>query len=163
MVTRDRRSSARNAGVTAATGLALVILFLYPTSTNHLGDRPGQPPATAIVAGAAAGTVPSGDTSAAITSAGGTRTVDGTAVATRFGPVQVQVQVRGDRVVAATAIDYPRNNGRDRQINAYAVPALNAEAVDAQSAEIDTVSGATFTSLAYRKSLQAALDSAHLG
>ena len=146
MVTRiDRLAARRNAAVAAATGVALGLLFLVPASLNHVAASPGQVAPTAIVAEAA-----------------GDQTVTGPAVDTRFGPVQVQVQVRDGALVAAQAVDYPQNNGRDRQINAYAVPLLNGEAVDAQGADIDTVSGATYTSVGYKESLQAALDSAHL-
>jgi uncharacterized protein with FMN-binding domain len=78
-----------------------------------------------------------------------------------YGPVQVQVTVRGNRIVRAHAIDYPQGGGRDQEINSRAVPQLDQEAVQAQSARIDTVSGATYTSEGYRTSLQSALDAAH--
>jgi uncharacterized protein with FMN-binding domain len=58
---------------------------------------------------------------------------------------------------------YPSGNGRDREINAYALPVLRQETLAAQSATIDAVSGATVTSEGYRESLQSALDAAHLG
>jgi uncharacterized protein with FMN-binding domain len=74
----------------------------------------------------------------------------------------VQLHIRGGRIVSATAIDYPQGSGRDREINSFAVPILQKETVSAQSAQIDTVSGATFTSEGYKTSLQAALDAAHL-
>ena len=57
---------------------------------------------------------------------------------------------------------YPNENGRDQEINAYALPVLRQETLDAQSANIDTVSGATVTSDGYIESLQAALDAAQL-
>jgi uncharacterized protein with FMN-binding domain len=57
---------------------------------------------------------------------------------------------------------YPNGNGRDREINARALPVLTQETIAAQSAAIDTVSGATVTSNGYKESLQAALDAAHL-
>ena len=60
------------------------------------------------------------------------------------------------------ALQYPNGNCRDQQINAYALPILAQEALAAQSADIDTVSGATVTSDGYIDSLQAALDQAHL-
>jgi uncharacterized protein with FMN-binding domain len=88
-------------------------------------------------------------------------TVNGTAVDTRYGPVQVQITVRGGHVVRADAIDYPQGGGRDQEINSRAVPQLDSEAVRADSAQIDTVSGATYTSDGYRQSLQSALDAAH--
>jgi uncharacterized protein with FMN-binding domain len=77
-----------------------------------------------------------------------------------YGPVQVQITVRGTRIVSAHAIDYPQGGGRDQQINSVAIPQLDNEANQAQNARIDTVSGATFTSDGYRRSLQSALDAA---
>ncbi len=88
-------------------------------------------------------------------------TVDGAVVDTRYGPVQVQVTVRGARIVTAHAIDYPNGGGRDQEINSRAIPQLDQETLQTQSARIDTVSGATYTSDGYRRSLQSALDAAH--
>jgi uncharacterized protein with FMN-binding domain len=88
-------------------------------------------------------------------------TVNGSITDTMYGPVQVQVTVRGNRIVKAHAIDYPQGGGRDQEINSQAVPQLDQETLQAQSAQIDTVSGATYTSDGYRRSLQSALDAAH--
>jgi uncharacterized protein with FMN-binding domain len=88
------------------------------------------------------------------------QTVDGGAADTRYGPVQVQITVRSRRIVSANAIAYPMG-GRDGEINGFAVPALDDETLQAQSATIDTVSGATYTSEGYRQSLQSAIDAAH--
>lgn len=90
-------------------------------------------------------------------------TVNGVPVDTRYGPVQVQVRIRDGKVVFADAIDYPQSERRSREINSYAIPQLNQETLDAQSANIDTVSGATYTSDGYRESLQSALDAANFG
>jgi uncharacterized protein with FMN-binding domain len=91
---------------------------------------------------------------------GTVRTVTGTAADTRFGPVQVKVTLDGAKITKVEAIQYPTHDRRDQEINSYAVPLLNQEAVDAQSAAIDVVSGATFTSQGYTTSLQSALDQA---
>jgi uncharacterized protein with FMN-binding domain len=91
-----------------------------------------------------------------------TRTINGAPADTRYGPVQVQIKVTGNRIVSSDAIVYPTSERRDREINDYAVPQLNDETVQAQSANIDTVSGATYTSDGYRQSLQSAIDAAHL-
>jgi uncharacterized protein with FMN-binding domain len=88
-------------------------------------------------------------------------TVNGAVIDTMYGPVQVQVSVRGSRIVSANAINYPQGGGRDQEINSQAIPQLDQEAMQAQSARIDTVSGATYTSDGYRRSLQSALDAAH--
>lgn len=89
-----------------------------------------------------------------------TVTVNGAVIDTSYGPVQVQVTVRGTRIVNAHAIDYPQGGGRDQEINSRAIPQLDQETLRAQSARIDTVSGATYTSDGYRGSLQSALDAA---
>ena len=59
-------------------------------------------------------------------------------------------------------VQYPDGNGRDREINDYALPILVQETLSAQSANIDMVSGATVTSDGYLQSLQSALDQAGL-
>jgi uncharacterized protein with FMN-binding domain len=90
-----------------------------------------------------------------------TVTVNGAPADTQYGPVQVQISIRSGRIIRADAIDYPQGSRRDQEINSYAIPQLNQETLDAQSANIDTVSGATYTSDGYRQSLQSALDAAH--
>jgi uncharacterized protein with FMN-binding domain len=74
--------------------------------------------------------------------------------------VQVQVTVDGGTITDVTVVDYPTENGKDRAINARAIPILVQETLDAQSNDIDMVSGATLTSEGYVESLQAALDEA---
>ncbi len=91
-----------------------------------------------------------------------TKTYTGDQVMTRWGPMQVEITVSGGKITAAQAVQYPNGNGRDAEINSYALPVLNQEVVDRQSAQIDTVSGATVTSDGYLQSLQSALDQAHL-
>lgn len=83
--------------------------------------------------------------------------VTGTSVSTPFGPVQVRIKVKAGRVTKATAITYPTGDHRSAQINAYAVPQLQQQAVAAQSASLDGVSGASWTTYAFQKSLQSAL------
>jgi uncharacterized protein with FMN-binding domain len=90
-----------------------------------------------------------------------TVTVNGAAVDTDYGPVQVQISLRGSKIISATAIAYPQGSGRDLEINSYAIPMLQQDTVAKQSAQVDTVSGATYTSDGYRQSLQSALDAAH--
>lgn len=137
----------RNAAVIGGTGVLLGLLFLYPTSTN----RTDLPAATAAKPGVVS-TAP----------ATGVLTVNGTSAGTRYGPVQVRVSIRSHRLVSVTALVYPSSGRRDQEISSFALPQLEQEAIAAQSAQIDTVSGATFTSDGYRRSLQSALDAAHL-
>ncbi|MEU5252160.1 FMN-binding protein [Streptomyces longwoodensis] len=104
----------------------------------------------------------SGGTGSGGTGVSGTRTVTGESVQTRWGPVQVRVTVADGKLTDVTAMAYPQDNPRDQQINSSALPELRSEALRAQSADIDTVSGATYTSDGYRESLQSALDAAGL-
>ncbi|MEV5440441.1 FMN-binding protein [Streptomyces sp. NPDC052682] len=87
------------------------------------------------------------------------RTVTGSAVQTEYGPVQVRITVSGGKVTQAEAVQAPKG-GRSDQITQTAVPRLNQAAVAAGSADIDAVSGATYTSAGYKQSLQSALDQA---
>jgi hypothetical protein len=115
------------------------------------------------------GDEPSGDGSAGKvpSSAGGgsagSTAVTGDSVQTRWGPVQVRITVKNGKIVTSEAIAYPNSSHHDIRINSYAVPILNQQAVEAQSADIDGVSGATVTSEGYEQSLQSAIDKAHLG
>ncbi|MEU6595763.1 FMN-binding protein [Streptomyces flaveolus] len=119
-------------------------------------------PHTAPTVATASAKTPAASSSSAPGSASGTRTATGDTAQTRWGPVQVRVTVRDGRLTDVTAVAYPQDNPRDQEINSYALPQLRREALAAQSAEIDTVSGATYTSDGYRQSLQSALDSAGL-
>ena len=67
-----------------------------------------------------------------------------------------------DRITQSRAVQYPQNNNRDAMINNYALPILDQEVVQQQSAAIDTISGATVTTDGYLQSLQSAIDQAHL-
>jgi len=87
-------------------------------------------------------------------------TVDGAAVGTPYGPVQVRLTLVSGHVTFAAAIAQPGGSGTSEQINAYAIPILNQEAVAAGTAHVAMVSGATYTSGAYQQSLQSALDKA---
>jgi uncharacterized protein with FMN-binding domain len=94
--------------------------------------------------------------------AGVSGTFTGGTAQTAYGPVQVQIVVQNNTITSANAIKYPTGNSHDIAIAQYAVPVLNREAVQAQSANISMVSGATYTSSGYIQSLQSALSAAHL-
>jgi len=132
-----------------STVAAVVLLFSYRTSTNSAT-------AAAPVA-ATTGTTSSGGGA----SSGGT-TYSGSVAQTRWGPIQVSLTVSEGKITDVAVPTYPNGNGRDQEINAYALPVLRQETLAAQSADIDSVSGATVTSDGYKQSLQAALDAAHL-
>jgi uncharacterized protein with FMN-binding domain len=90
----------------------------------------------------------------------GTRTVTGRSVDTPYGPVKVRITLHGNDITDAHAVRYPQGTPQDQQINGWAIPQLDQEAVNADSASIDVVSGATYTSEGYAQSLQSALDKA---
>lgn len=147
-----------------STFSALVILFSYHTSTNSMAAA-SPTPLTPADTGGSTGTGATRTTTGTSGSATTTTTISGTytgsQVNTRWGIVQVQIQVANGKITSSQAIEYPNDNGRDQQINAYALPILNAAVVQAQSANIDSVSGATVTSNGYTSSLQSAIDQAH--
>lgn len=87
----------------------------------------------------------------------------GPVVPTRFGDVQVRIAVSGGRLRDVTPLRMPDDRARSAEITQYVTPALREEAIQAQSARIDVISGATFTSEAYAESLDAALQQDHLG
>ncbi|GAA3029280.1 FMN-binding protein [Streptomyces olivoverticillatus] len=89
-----------------------------------------------------------------------TGTFTGDVIDTRYGPVQVAATLRQGRLTAVDVLQAPSDRGRDQAIAAYAVPRLTQEALGAQSADIDAVSGASYTSEGYIRSLQSALDKA---
>ena len=88
-------------------------------------------------------------------------TYDGTAVQTRFGTVQVRVTIQGGKITEVTALHLTDAERKSAQISSRAAPVLRSEVLQAQSADVQTVGGATVTSDAYLTSLQAALDAAH--
>jgi uncharacterized protein with FMN-binding domain len=102
----------------------------------------------------------SGSSSSGSSSALRAGTYTGDAADTRYGPVQVKITVAGGKVTQAEVVDVPMSNPRDAEINQQAVPILVQETAGVTSAQIDFVSGATFTSDGYQRSLQSALDKA---
>jgi hypothetical protein len=131
-----------------STVTILVLLFGYHTSTSSAFGAPG-----------AASEVSPPDVGAGQSPATpGARVATGPVVPTQWGPVQVQVTVDAGVITDVTPLQYPTGNSTDDQINGYALPILIDDTLQAQSADIDMVSGATVTSTGYIQSLQAALD-----
>lgn len=89
-------------------------------------------------------------------------TFAGQTAQTQYGPVQVQITVSGGKLTDVTALQLTNDGGRSVQISQQAAPILRQEALQAQSAQIQAVSGATYTSEGYVTSLQSALDQAGL-
>jgi uncharacterized protein with FMN-binding domain len=115
-------------------------------------------PAPTATSTPSATAAPSAPSSASAAPAVTTKTVTGDSVDTAYGPVQVKVTFEGTRITAIDAVQYPTESGRDQEINAQAIPMLRQEALASQSAKIDSISGATYTSEGYIQSLQSAID-----
>ncbi len=113
--------------------------------TNPAPNRTGRPPATASP-----------------TTAPASRTVVGSVVSNQYGDVQVEVVVRAGQLADVESLELPSDRERSRYINSIAGPELRQEALQARSANIDVISGATYTSQSYAQSLQSALDQAGL-
>jgi uncharacterized protein with FMN-binding domain len=151
-----------------STIAALVLLFSYRTSTNSAvgtavaATAPATQPTAQPTTTGGATPAPSASSSSAAKSSSGTKTYTGSTASTRWGDVQVTITVTDGKITDVQVPVYPSGNGRDQEINAYALPILTQETLQAQSANIDAVSGATVTSDGYLQSLQAALDAAHL-
>ena len=134
------------------------------SSSASATDSSGQQP-TDSTSGSTSG---SGTSSGSSGSSGSTstssaaKTYAGDAVMTRYGNVQVQITVKDGKITAAEVLQVPWNDRHDQMINSAAVPVYNQEAVSAQSAQIDVVSGATYTWDGYTQSLQSAIDQANL-
>ena len=145
-------------------GLVLLLSFKTQAGTAVTPPAATTPDTTGGSAGStgSAGSAGSTGSTGSEGSTGSDGTFTGDSADTRWGPVQVRITVADGAVTAVTAVDYPQNNGRDVEINSYAIPQLNQEATAAGDAHIDTVSGATVTSDGYIQSLQSALDKAGL-
>ncbi|WP_431985926.1 FMN-binding protein [Streptomyces griseoflavus] len=134
---------------TAATVSGIVLLLsLKPASDPGAAQAAGGAAPPAAAQSPQGGAQPIGD-----------GTVTGDAVSTQYGAVQVRLTVSGGRITRAEAVQAPKG-GQSDQVTSRSVPKLNRAAVTAGSADIDTVSGATYTSTGYKKSLQSALDKA---
>ncbi|HSP36197.1 MAG TPA: FMN-binding protein [Frankiaceae bacterium] len=102
--------------------------------------------------GAGASTAPTASTA--------TRAVTGQPIDIGYGIVQVRLTLQGGRITDVSTLQTP-SGGRSGSIASYAVPQLRTEVLAAQSTNIDTVSGASYTSDGYARSVQSALDAAH--
>lgn len=149
--------------VTVVVTVLLVNFHARPALSIHAATPAARPAASSPSSGSSSSG--NGNGSAAATTpkrtAAKSRTIVGPAVQTQYGTVQVAVTVKGSRLRDVRALVLPSGSGRTNEISIQAGPLLRQEAMAAQSANIDTLSGASYTSDGYRRSLQAALDRAH--
>ncbi len=144
------------AATAAPTAIAAPAATIGPSRSATAAGGGG--PATSAPAATAVPTPEATDAPSTVTSDG---TLVGQPVSFRFGTVQVQVTISGGRITDVTALQLPAGDPRSSQISQYAEPYLRESVLQAQSAAIDLVSGATYTSEAYAQSLQSALDQAN--
>lgn len=91
-------------------------------------------------------------------SSSGAKTALGDAMSTRYGPAQARVTVSNGKIVKVEAVHLQNGDPKSSQISGYAAPILSQSVLTKQTAAVDTVSGATYTSMSYEGSLQSALD-----
>jgi uncharacterized protein with FMN-binding domain len=157
--------------VVGATGVGMGLLFSFHTKPVHVtipsaSKSSGANPSTTTTAptssGSSGSSVPSGSaTTTPPTTAGSTRSGTGQDVQYRYGDLQLKVSEQGSSITNIEIVADNASDPRSAEINSQALPILQQEAMSAQSANIDGVSGATFTSNAYQQALQSALDNAH--
>ncbi|MFJ1610554.1 FMN-binding protein [Streptomyces sp. NPDC088253] len=140
------------AGAATVSGIVL-LLSLKPASDPASASAQGAAPQQSV----AGQESPQGGS--AQQSSTGAQTVTGDVAQTQYGPVQVRITVSGGKITKSEVVQIP-SGGRSTEVSNASVPKLNQEAVAAGSANIDAVSGASYTSAGYKKSLQSALDKA---
>ena len=126
------------------------------TSSTSAGAVPATRPAGSGAATSATATAPAAAAPAA------PKTYTGQAISTRYGIVQVKATVANGKITDVAFVQLTAFDGRSQQINSQAAPVLLRETLQNQTAQVDTVSGASYTSDGYRESLQSALDKAGL-
>ncbi|MDQ6747822.1 MAG: FMN-binding protein [Candidatus Dormibacteraeota bacterium] len=151
------------ASVATVVGVVLLFSFKTPDATRPRGALAVVPgPSPADTGGGTPS--PSADASASPSPPAG-RYKDGQYtgpdVQNRFGDVQVKVIISGGRIKDVQAVQLPFDRPRSAEISQQAGPLLHDEVIAAQSAQIDSLGGATYTSDSYAQSVQAALDMAH--
>jgi uncharacterized protein with FMN-binding domain len=129
--------------VLTATAAGLAAVLGYHTHSLPPASATAQAPAASAPAPVPGGAV---------------RQFTGSDVPNQYGDVEVRVTTTGGRITRVAAVRLPGADGRSQQISSFAGPQLAQQALTAQSANIDGVSGATYTSESYKSSLQSALD-----
>ena len=146
--------------VIAAAAAAVPVSFAI-AGALHVATPTPTPPATSTARARPTPTRTAVPKKAAVHPGVVTRTIMGPSVDMDWGPVQVTIIVKGSRLVDVKATA-PMERARSNFINSQAIPWLRQEVLQAQSANVNLIGGATLTSEAYAQSLQAALDQAHL-
>jgi uncharacterized protein with FMN-binding domain len=161
-----RRAVFAILGTAAATSLLVTLKAQAGTSPEPTAAKappaaPGQPSAPPASGAPPGGGAPTGVAASGAAAPPAKRTITGRTASTPYGPVTVTITLTGAKITDITAV-LPQN-GESVPISANAGPKLRQQALAKHSAQLDTVSGASYTSEGYRKSLQSALDQAKRG
>jgi uncharacterized protein with FMN-binding domain len=135
----------------AATAAVIILVVILRPQDKPLQRRPAAIAST----GASAPNEPAASPAPRVYRPG---SAVGVLAHTDYGDVRVRVVVARGRIVRVDALELPHGNPMDTELSRPAARALERAVLDAQSADVDVVSGATYTSTGYLKSLQAALD-----
>jgi uncharacterized protein with FMN-binding domain len=147
-------------------GLILLLSFRSHSGTAASAGVSAAPkaPATPAASPSAAGGMAGGGGKSGGTTSGGTasgsKVVTGDVINGPYGPSQVAITLSGDKITKVTVLQHTDDGSNSQEIDGNALPKLTAETLAAQNAKIDAVSGASYTSAGYIKSLQSALDKA---
>jgi uncharacterized protein with FMN-binding domain len=144
-------------------GLIMLLSFRSHTASTASAGVSAAGGSSASSSGGAAGNASSGgSTSGSGNMAGssGGKVVTGDVINGPYGPSQVAITLTGSKIIKVTVLQHTDDGLNSQQIDGNALPKLTTETLAAQSAKIDAVSGASYTSAGYIRSLQSALDKA---
>jgi uncharacterized protein with FMN-binding domain len=164
----------RAAVTLAATAIGVVLLFSFRTppaapiatltpssiSSSSPTPSPTATPSGAPPSGGASPTQTATATPAPAANGLKSGSFTGQTYTNPYGNVQVQVVISGGKITSVKTIQYPNGHQQSVFINSQALPLLEQEVLKAQSAQINIIGGATFTSQGYAQSVQSALDAA---
>ena len=160
MSARKVITSVLAVGTTIAIAIDGYLLFLKADQASSTASTASSSTSTATSSSASSASSSSSSASSSTSSRLKDGTYSGKSVSTQWGDVQVQIKVSGGKITTVNVLKYPSDNHHSRKINDRALPVYKKEAVEAQSADIQQVSGATVTYEGFTQSLQNAITQA---
>jgi uncharacterized protein with FMN-binding domain len=156
--------------IVSAILIGIFVLYCFLHAANAIAIVPTTTPtsrsSSSSTSAATATATPSTTATSGTTSTSGSTykngTYTGSVADAQWGVVQVQVVIQNGEIINVQFLQYPNERNRSVEINSYADPILVNEAIKAQSAKVDIVSGATDTSQAFIQSLSNALSQAQV-
>ena len=160
MSARKVITSVLAVGTTIAIAIDGYLLFLKADQASSTASTASSSTSTATSSSASSASSSSSSASSSTSSGLKDGTYSGKSVSTQWGDVQVQIKVSEGKITTVNVLKYPSDNDHSQQINDQALPVYKKEAVEAQSADIQQVSGATVTYEGFTQSLQNAITQA---